>query len=284
MTKKSYFIYNCIMLTFIFSNIKYAIIQLGDFMDKYAFGNFLAELRNEKGLTQEQLSEMINVNYKTISKWECGNSLPSLDVLAQLSEIFNVSLYEMSIYKRIKNPFISKNDINKIINKQSITKFIIIKIILLILLIILIIFTTYSCIYTINNYNQVKIYELASEDDDVDIGGLFVQSHEQYYLTISHINFLDSKENYINDKTKSLKYNLLANGKIIESNNISFEKETSIKNAVSLIKIYVSKNSIINNITKFDLQIKYESNEGIDKKKQFIINFSRKITNKKVFY
>lgn len=272
------------MLTFIFSNTKYAIIQLGDFMDKYAFGNFLAELRNEKGLTQEQLSEMINVNYKTISKWECGNSLPSLDVLEQLSEIFNVSLYEMSIYKRIKNPFISKNDINKIINKQSITKFIIIKIILLILLIILIIFTTYSCIYTINNYNQVKIYELASEDDDVDIGGLFVQSHNCFYFAITDINFTNNNDKFINDKIKNLKYDLLANNEIIESNNISLEKETTIKNAISLIKIYVSSNNLLNNITEFNLQIKYENNEEIDEKKYFKITFYEKSRNNKLFY
>ena len=120
------------MLTFFNIILIYVIISLGDFMDKYGLGNFLAQLRNKKGLTQEQLAEMINVNYKTISKWECGNSTPSLDTLAQLCEIYDVSLYEMSIYKRIKNPLISKNNIKKIINKQSITKFIILKIILII--------------------------------------------------------------------------------------------------------------------------------------------------------
>ena len=40
------------MLTFFVLLSKYVIISSGDFMDRYALGNFLADLRNEKGLTR----------------------------------------------------------------------------------------------------------------------------------------------------------------------------------------------------------------------------------------
>ena len=37
-------------------------------------GEFIANLRKERGLTQKQLAEEIGVSDKTISKWECGGS------------------------------------------------------------------------------------------------------------------------------------------------------------------------------------------------------------------
>ena len=44
-------------------------------MDQIKIGNFLKALRREKGLTQEQLAERLNVSARTISRWETGVSL-----------------------------------------------------------------------------------------------------------------------------------------------------------------------------------------------------------------
>lgn len=41
-------------------------------MDQKKIGEFIANLRKERGLTQKQLAEEIGVSDKTISKWECG--------------------------------------------------------------------------------------------------------------------------------------------------------------------------------------------------------------------
>ena len=43
-------------------------------MDLMHFGSFLAELRHEKGLTQQALGERLGVTNKTISRWETGVS------------------------------------------------------------------------------------------------------------------------------------------------------------------------------------------------------------------
>ena len=253
-------------------------------MDKYGLGNFLAQLRNEKGLTQEQLAEMINVNYKTISKWECGNSTPSLDTLAQLCEIYDVSLYEMSIYQRIKNPLISKNDIKKIINKNSITKYIILKIILIIFLIALIIFTTYSGIYTINNYDQMQVYELTSKDNNMQIDGLFVKSHDNYYLSISKVKYLNDNDNFIKNSAKLLKYFIIINNETVEKVNLNFDKETKINDAISSINIYISNQKLINEISDFNLKIDYETINGKEMTKTFKIMLSPQYSNNKLFY
>ncbi len=61
-------------------------------MDMKKIGAFLKELRNEKGMTQEQLGERIGVSNKTISRWETGNYMPPVDCLSILSDIYNISI------------------------------------------------------------------------------------------------------------------------------------------------------------------------------------------------
>ena len=45
-------------------------------MDMISIGKFIAALRKEKGLTQEQLGEKLGVTNKTVSRWETGTYLP----------------------------------------------------------------------------------------------------------------------------------------------------------------------------------------------------------------
>ena len=54
-------------------------------------GEKIQKLRKQQGLSQEALAEKVTVTRQTISKWELGQSLPDLDFIAQLSDIFNVS-------------------------------------------------------------------------------------------------------------------------------------------------------------------------------------------------
>lgn len=44
-------------------------------MDASYTGEKISELRKEKGLTQKDLAELLNVTNKAVSKWECGDSL-----------------------------------------------------------------------------------------------------------------------------------------------------------------------------------------------------------------
>ena len=52
----------------------------------------LAEFRRNAGLTQAELAEKINYSDKSISKWERGEALPDLKVLAQLAELYGVTI------------------------------------------------------------------------------------------------------------------------------------------------------------------------------------------------
>ena len=63
------------------------------------FNNKLYELRQQKGLSQEELAGRLNVSRQTISKWEVGESAPDMDNLVSISELFGVSLDELVLDK-----------------------------------------------------------------------------------------------------------------------------------------------------------------------------------------
>ena len=59
------------------------------------FGEKLLELRNSKGMTQEELAEALFVSRTAISKWESGRGYPSIDSLKGISKFFSVSIDEL---------------------------------------------------------------------------------------------------------------------------------------------------------------------------------------------
>lgn len=64
-------------------------------MDMKKIGEFLKELRKERGLTQEQLAEILFVSGRTISRWETGTNMPDLSILIQMAEFYDVEIKEI---------------------------------------------------------------------------------------------------------------------------------------------------------------------------------------------
>ena len=59
------------------------------------FNENLMKLRKEKGLSQEELGNKLNVARQTVSKWELGETTPEMDKLIEMSNIFNITLDEL---------------------------------------------------------------------------------------------------------------------------------------------------------------------------------------------
>ncbi len=59
------------------------------------FNEKLQELRKRRGLTQEELAELLYVSRTAISKWESGRGFPNIDSLKAISKFFSVSLDEL---------------------------------------------------------------------------------------------------------------------------------------------------------------------------------------------
>lgn len=64
-------------------------------MDQEKIGKFILEMRKQKGLTQKELAEKVGISDKTISKWECGNSMPDISYLEALCSSLNISVNEL---------------------------------------------------------------------------------------------------------------------------------------------------------------------------------------------
>lgn len=64
-------------------------------INKEEFGEKVAEYRKKKGYTQKELAELLGVSNKAVSKWETGNSLPDISLLAPLSEVLDIKMSEL---------------------------------------------------------------------------------------------------------------------------------------------------------------------------------------------
>jgi len=65
-----------------------------------SLGERIFKLRTQKGMSQVDLADALEVSRQSISKWETNGSTPELDKLVKLSEIFEVSLDELILDKK----------------------------------------------------------------------------------------------------------------------------------------------------------------------------------------
>jgi len=64
-------------------------------MDNLKFGAFLAQCRKDKGWTQKDLAERLNVTDKAVSKWERGLGFPDIKLIEPLACLLGVSVLEL---------------------------------------------------------------------------------------------------------------------------------------------------------------------------------------------
>lgn len=86
---------------------------------KVLLGKKIKEYRKRSGYTQEQLAEMIGIGTPNISYIETGKYAPSMETLAKLSEIFNVSPYELYMFEHLKSVDELKQEILEAMEKDD---------------------------------------------------------------------------------------------------------------------------------------------------------------------
>ena len=94
-------------------------------MNTQNFGKFISELRKEKGMTQLQLAEKLNVTDKAVSRWETGKNFPDIEIFEDLSKILDVSISELLEGKRIEKEeliIVSEENVVKQIKKNKKSK------------------------------------------------------------------------------------------------------------------------------------------------------------------
>ena len=64
-------------------------------MDCMKVGKLILQLRTEKGLTQKQVADQLNISNKTISKWECGLGCPDVSLWEELANVLGADILKL---------------------------------------------------------------------------------------------------------------------------------------------------------------------------------------------
>lgn len=84
-------------------------------MDQIKIGGFIAELRKEQNLTQEQLAERIGVSNRSVSRWETGKNMPDISLFTPLCELLGISVNELICGERVpEEKIIEQSEINTV--------------------------------------------------------------------------------------------------------------------------------------------------------------------------
>ena len=78
-------------------------------LDTYVTGVTIKALREKKGITQGELSELLGVSSKAVSKWETGKGLLDISLIEPLANALSVSVTELMSGETVINKNISAN-------------------------------------------------------------------------------------------------------------------------------------------------------------------------------
>ena len=213
-------------------------------------GKFLAKLRKEKDITQEQLADILHIDKRKISRWECGNSIPEFELLIKLQDIFDITLYELSICQRIEDETILEKAKTKIRSIKDLKRLNKKRKCLLASSIIIGIILGISLIFTIDTYNRVEIYSLKSNDENFDISGTYTNTKNYNALEIVSITNLNTISNAYNIEISDINYEILDsknNNRLFFFNNIN----KNGKKKMNLQQEIDKTSFVINNISRF---------------------------------
>ena len=140
-------------------------------MNQLEIGKFLAQLRKEKNLSQKELSQKIGVQDKTISKWENGNYMPSIDMLLILSDFYGLSVNEILCARKNFNNDVTLNNSEENIryivkeNKKQFKNYLILGTTIISCLIFLFV-STMSILFI--NSRKNSLYPISLQDHKID--------------------------------------------------------------------------------------------------------------------
>ncbi|MFJ7679683.1 helix-turn-helix domain-containing protein [Peribacillus sp. NPDC097198] len=78
-------------------------------MDSSKVGHLILRLRREKGFTQKELADRMNLSDRTISKWERGQGCPDISLLPELSSLLGVNIEHILEGELASNDFVGGN-------------------------------------------------------------------------------------------------------------------------------------------------------------------------------
>ena len=169
-------------------------------------GNKIADLRKKADMSQTQLAEKLNVSNKTVSKWECGKSVPDIEMLSKISKLFNISIDSIVTEEIKPNSNVSNENTNTNKSKSLSNKTI--KIILFSTIGFVLICITLLCVFLIPRKPIIrgsKLFDINNET--LTLSCTVDNSNEQF-------SFYDTVDLPFNTRYK-IYYDLIGNNELV---------------------------------------------------------------------
>lgn len=141
----------------------------------------LKEARKKNNFTQQEVAEILNISRTTVSSWEVGRTIPSLNYIIDISNIYNISLDIL-----LKEDISVRNQVNKDLRLKVLYKRI-----LTIILVLLGLFILLNVIWVI----KIKA-------DYKGVSNNFDRGEDAYTLNQDGINYIVSKPKYLSFSNK----------------------------------------------------------------------------------
>lgn len=241
-------------------------------MDQTKIGEYIAKLRKQKGMTQEQLGEKLGISGKSVSKWERGLHLPDLNNLVPLADILGTNVNVLlnggiNSDDNFNDDKIIVNNIKAYSNKYR-KKYLFMFFVFIVTAVLLIV-----SVFFYSNYDKNKMYYITGDNSNYYVNGYFVLNPERNILIIRNIRYNNEKIETLNEpKLININISILLDDIILGTYNedmLDQENYNSISDILNNISIVIDDNNIdnveINDDTSMKMIIEYiDANEVFD--------------------
>ncbi len=243
-------------------------------------GKFIADQRKSKGLTQEKLATILNIDRTLVSKWERNISDPDLTLLQPLSDALGITIEELLDGKLNNNSNDKCKNENIEVNNEVIMKYIKnsvdrvkLKLIKQLTLVIVIFVIVLSTILFVNYYNKYYVKSINTDTEDFNIEANLVENKRRTILWVRKINYIDKYVGTDKEKNfKTIKISLLSDNDIIYNSTIdSYDNESSLDELLDDVFFSVDSDKINMDI-KNDKLLMIIEGENENQKEQYMIN------------
>ena len=213
-----------------------------DTFDVNNMGQFIANIRNERNLSQEDIAKALFIDKRKVSRWETGKSFPETEIIPKLAKVLDVSIIDLFAAYKHSDSFINKMEIF-VKSPKSIKKMKLHHKILIVVAILIGIFFGLTTIYTIDNYHTVEIYSMKSLDDDFFIQGIYIKAKDYQIFTVNSLNYIGKNKEKIDISISNIEYGIYDNyNRVIQNNNLPNNllndwQQTNLLNILSNLKI-----------------------------------------------
>ncbi len=228
-------------------------------MDLKKIGNFIAERRKLKNLTQEQLGRCLGVDRRTISKWETGVYAPDISLLEPLSKQLNISINDV-----LSGEILTKENDSTIIDSiKFYNKSFKSKIIFSFCTLFIIIITVFILFIVYKSKSEYKVYNLKSTNDIFEVSGILIYNSFDAIFSINKIKYNDvyvgtDKEIMGRDITVSL----YVNDEFIEKSGMDGNKNTTINDLLENINFLYQNQRKSRESINIKLTLDYNDNNN----------------------